>query len=59
MLTVAIFAVSVAEVLVPAGRWGKLLRPLERYEGWLAIAFLGFMALGWLYKILQMDALPF
>lgn len=59
LLTVMVFAISVAEVLVPRGRWGKLLRPLERYEGWLAIAFLGFMALGWLYKTVQMDALPF
>lgn len=58
LLTVITFAISVAEVLVPRGRWGKLLRPLERYEGWLAIAFLGFMALGWLYKTIQMDALP-
>ena len=30
---------------------------MEPYEGWLAMAFLGFMAVAWVYKIVQMGAL--
>jgi len=57
LMTVGVFAVSAAEVVQPRGRWGKLLRPLEPYEGWLASAFLAFMGVAWLYKIVRMGAL--
>jgi hypothetical protein len=57
VMTVGMFAVSTSEVVQPRGRWGKLLRPVEPYEGWLAMAFLGGMAAAWLYKIVQMGAL--
>ncbi len=54
LLTVLMFAVATAETLVPSGRWGKLLGPLEPYEGWLALGFLGLMGAGWIYKAVQM-----
>jgi hypothetical protein len=54
LLTVAMFAVATSEVVLPRGLWGKLLRPLEPYEGWLALTFLGLMGAGWIYKTVQM-----
>ncbi|MFT4625752.1 MAG: hypothetical protein ACI8PZ_004423 [Myxococcota bacterium] len=50
LLTVATFATSAAEVLLPRNRWGRLLARVEPVEGHVAVAFLGAMGLGWLYK---------
>jgi hypothetical protein len=50
LLTVGVFAISVAEVIDPRGRWGRLIDRLEPYEGIAATAFLVSMGLGWAYK---------
>ena len=57
VLTLTGFVVASIEAVQPKGRWGRLLRPLEPYEGWLAIAFLGCMGLGWAYKAVVMGAI--
>ncbi len=54
VMTVAAFAVAVAEVLQPRGRWGRLLARLAPYEGRLAALFLVGLSLGWTYKIAVM-----
>lgn len=50
MMTTAVFGISLAEVVRPAGRWGRLLDRLEPWEGLLATLFLGAMAAAWAYK---------
>jgi hypothetical protein len=54
LLAAGVEGVSVAEVVDPRERWGRLLRWLEPRETWMAAAFLGFMLLSWMYKMLQM-----
>jgi len=54
MMTAAVFAVSAAEVVMPRRRWERLLDWIEPWEGRLAVGFLVFMAVGWLYKIALM-----
>ncbi len=53
--TVGAFGVSLAEVLQPRGRWGRIGALLAPIEGRLAVGFLAFMALGWVYKIVAMS----
>jgi hypothetical protein len=53
-MTVAVFGVSVAEVVQPRDRWIRFSRWIEPWEGKLAVAFLGFMGLAWVYKIVLM-----
>ena len=48
------FAVAVAEVLDPRGRWGEIARWVEPREGVLAGGFLVLMGLGWAYKMTLM-----
>ncbi|HHO49646.1 MAG TPA: DUF2752 domain-containing protein [Deltaproteobacteria bacterium] len=48
------FGIAVSEALDPRDRWGRLSQWLEPREGWLALAFLALMGLGWIYKVLQM-----
>jgi len=50
MLTTGVFALSLSEAVDPRGRWGRVVRRLEPWEGHLATAFLGAMGAGWLYK---------
>ncbi len=50
VMTVGVFAVSVAEAVQPRRRWSRLSRWLEPREGWLAVGFLGFMLVAWAYK---------
>lgn len=54
LMAAAGFGIAVAEVLDPRQRWARLSRWLEPREGWLALAFLGLMGLGWIYKVVQM-----
>ena len=53
-MTVGVFGVSVAEVVQPRDRWIRVSRWIEPWEGGLAVAFLGFMGLAWIYKIVLM-----
>ncbi len=53
-MTVGVFGVSVAEVVQPRDRWIRFSDWIEPWEGRLAAAFLGFMALAWFYKIYLM-----
>jgi len=53
-MTVGVFGVSVAEVVQPRDRWIRFSDWIEPYEGWLSVAFLGFMAAAWAYKIFMM-----
>jgi hypothetical protein len=57
LLSAGVFAVSVAEVVDPRGRWTRILDWLALREGWLAAAFLGSMGAAWAYKIVLMNAL--
>jgi len=50
LMTVLVFAISLAEAVDPRGRWGRIVRRLEPWEGHLATAFLLAMAIGWAYK---------
>jgi len=50
LLTVGVFAVSLAEVIDPRGRWGRIVAWLEPREGLLATLFLAAMIGGWAYK---------
>jgi len=54
-MTVAVFGVSVAEVVQPRERWTRFLDWVEPMEGKLSVAFLAFMAVSWGYKILLMS----
>jgi hypothetical protein len=58
LLSAGVFGVSVAEVVDPRSRWTRILDWLEPREGWLAAAFLGSMALAWIYKIATMSPGP-
>jgi hypothetical protein len=51
VLTLAIFGISAAEILLPRDRWTRLLAWIEPSEGSLAVGFLLAMGAGWLYKI--------
>ncbi|MCB9677855.1 MAG: DUF2752 domain-containing protein [Alphaproteobacteria bacterium] len=51
LMTVATFAIGLAEVVDPRSRWERILRVLAPWEGVLATAFLGLMGLSWIYKI--------
>jgi hypothetical protein len=55
--TTAVFAVAVAEVVLPRERWSRLLDWFEPVEGYLAGGFLILMALGWIYKAWLMGML--
>lgn len=54
LMTLAVFGISVAELLQPRGRWGRLLGRIEPWEGVLAASFLIAMGLGWIYKAVLM-----
>jgi len=53
-MTVGVFGVSVAEVIQPRDRWIRFSDWIEPWEGRLAVAFLAFMGVAWLYKIYLM-----
>jgi Protein of unknown function (DUF2752) len=57
LLTTAAFAVACAEVAYPRDRWRRALSWVAAREAWLAVAFLGAMTAGWLYKIVLVAAL--
>ncbi|TVQ89296.1 MAG: DUF2752 domain-containing protein [Deltaproteobacteria bacterium] len=54
LLTVAVAAIALVELVWPTGRWQRLWSLVRPYEGWLTLAFLLGLALGWIYKIWQM-----
>lgn len=43
--------VSVAEVVLPRGRWSRISARLLPYEAYIAAMFLGAMTAGWAYKV--------
>ena len=51
VMTVATFAISLAELIDPRERWVRLLRRLGPFEAPLATGFLAFMGIAWIYKI--------
>ena len=53
-MTVTTLVISVLEVVGPRDRWLRLYRRIEPWEASLAIGFLVFMAIGWVYKIISM-----
>jgi len=53
-LTVAAFAVAVAEVVQPRQRWSRIGRAAAPWDPVLGIGFLCLMGLGWIYKIAMM-----
>lgn len=53
--TVAVFAISAAEAVLPTRRWSRIYARVERWEGHLAIGFIFAMMLGWTYKIAMMS----
>lgn len=55
LMTLAVFAISLAEVVQPRGRWGRVLARIEPWEGALAGAFLAAMGLAWVYKAVLMS----
>lgn len=55
VLTVMIFAISLAESVQPRRRWQRVADRFGPREGALATLFLVLMALGWLYKIVLMS----
>lgn len=52
--TAGLFAVSVAELVQPRGRWRRIAAWLAPYEAVLSILFLVAMGLGWAYKVAVM-----
>jgi len=50
LMTTAVFAISLSETVDPRGRWGRIIRRLEPWEGHLATLFLIAMGIGWAYK---------
>jgi len=54
LLTVWAFVVSSVEVVLPKNRWSLIYERIGPWEGVLAIGFLLFMVIGWLYKIMYM-----
>lgn len=56
LLTASVFAVALVEIVDPRDRWQRLYRWVGPREGFLALAFLVFMGLGWAYKAWQMGA---
>lgn len=54
LLAAGTLGVAISEVVDPRGRWDRILRWLEPRESVLASAFLGFMVLSWMYKMLRM-----
>jgi hypothetical protein len=50
LLSSAILAVSISEVVDPRGRWKAILRWIEPVESLLAVFFLAAMGIGWAYK---------
>ena len=50
LLSAAVLAVSVSEVIDPRGRWKAILRRIEPVESVLAVFFLAAMGVGWAYK---------
>lgn len=52
----AVFGVAVAETIDPRERWSRILAWLEPREGILAVAFLGVMMVGWVYKMALMSS---
>jgi hypothetical protein len=55
--TVAVLAVSVAELVLPTDRWIRLGARLQPYEGWIALSGLVAMSAGWAWKIGSMWSL--
>ena len=55
LLTAGAFGISVAEVVQPRRRWGRLLDWIEPWEGRLAAGFLTFMGVAWIWKIYAMS----
>jgi hypothetical protein len=54
VLTVWALVVSSLEVVRPKNRWSLIYDRISPWEGVLAIAFLAFMVIGWVYKIMYM-----
>lgn len=54
LVTVGVFAVAAAEVVLPRDRWARLGRLLGPWEGVLSSVFLFTLIVGWLWKILIM-----
>lgn len=51
LVTVAVFAVALAEIITPRDRWIRLGVRLQPYEGWVALGGLIAMMAGWTWKI--------
>lgn len=49
--TAMAFAVGAADLAVPRGRWRRLLRWVDRREGWIAGGLMFGLVAGWAYKI--------
>ena len=55
--TAGVFAVAVAEVVLPRRRWQRILDRIAPWEGTIALLFLIGMGSGWMYKIAVMRRL--
>lgn len=55
VLCLALLGISTAEIVAPRRRWQRLVAWIEPYEGWAAGGFLLAMALGWGWKVLEMN----
>lgn len=53
-VTLASFAIGVAELARPVGRWERLATALRPWEGGIAAGGLVLMAMGWIYKAWRM-----
>ncbi|MCB9777489.1 MAG: DUF2752 domain-containing protein [Alphaproteobacteria bacterium] len=51
LCTVGAFALGGADLLLPAGRWRRVVSWVDRREGWIAGLLLLGLILGWAYKI--------
>ena len=51
ILTVGVFAISLAELIQRRARWTRILDRIALYECHLALGFLVFMGLAWVYKV--------
>lgn len=57
LITAFLAGLALAELILPTGRWRRLLSWIERYELRLAIGLLVGLIGGWIYKILMMKIL--
>jgi hypothetical protein len=55
LISCAVFAISMVEALVPAGRWSRLLDAAGPHENRAAVIFFLGLGGGWLYKIAWMQ----